>query len=225
MINVVCVWWGTKFPFAYVQNLKSMIERNTSHDFKFHVFSTEPIEGYSTKILKPGYEGWWNKLQMFDPIHSLGQRAIYFDLDTLVVNNLDWLFEYKGNMLGIEDVGSVNAHQPHLKDVFQAAVMSWNPLMMAHIWKNFDPTNMSVYRGDGEYLHSYLNPLQRDLIQHQFPGKLKSYKYQIYPDMLDDKVSIVCFHGRPSITQAMSESITGPLRTYHPQKWIKDYWR
>ena len=25
MINVVCVWWGTKFPFAYVQNLKSMI--------------------------------------------------------------------------------------------------------------------------------------------------------------------------------------------------------
>ena len=67
--------------------------------------------------------------------------------------------------------------------------------------------------------------MQRDLMQHLYPGRLKSYKYQIYPDMLDDKVSIVCFHGRPSIIQAMSESVTGPMKTYHPQQWIKDYWR
>ena len=59
----------------------------------------------------------------------------------------------------------------------------------------------------------------------KYPGKLKSYKYQIYPDMLDNKVSIVCFHGRPSIIQAMSESVTTPMATYHPQKWIQDYWR
>lgn len=225
MINVVCVWWGNKFPFSYVENLKSMVKRNTTHDFKFHVFSTHQVAEYSTKILKPGYSGWWNKLQLFDPIHSLGQRAIYFDLDTLIVNDIDWLFEYQGNILGIEDVGAVNKHQPYLKNVFQTGVMSWNPLMMANLWKAFDPNYMEMYRGDGEYLNAVLNPMQRDLMQHLYPGRLKSYKYQIYPDKLDDKTSIVCFHGRPSIMQAMSESVTTPMATYHPQNWIREYWR
>jgi hypothetical protein len=225
MTTVCCVHWGTKFPIEYVYNLKSAVERNTTKEHNFVVFSDRKIKDVETKILLPGYEGWWNKLQMFNPTNRLGRRAIYFDLDTLITGNLDWLFDYDGNMMGIEDVGAVNAHQPHLKNVFQSGVMSWNPLMMGHIWTRFNPAQMGHVRGDGEYMHSYLNPLQRDLLQHKYPNKLKSYKYQVYPNKPDKKTAIVCFHGRPSIIEAQRTSITTPMATYKPQNWIAEYWR
>jgi len=81
------------------------------------------------------------------------------------------------------------------------------------------------YRGDGEYLSSIINPYHRTLLQHKYPDKLKSYKYDVYPNRPKEEVSIVCFHGRPSIEQAMVETIVTPMRTYEPQTWIKDYWK
>ena len=228
MITVACVWWGTKFPIDYVINLKASIERNTTVDHKFVCFSDKDVPGIETKILKKGYDGWWNKLQLFDCSHGLSERVIYFDLDTLITGDLDWLFKYDGNFMGIEDVGSVNAHQPHLKNVLQSAVMSWKYYLWNSIWTHASHNINEVksqYRGDGEFLHGYMNPLRYQLIQREYPGRLKSYKYQVYPNRPDDKTSIVCFHGRPNIIQAQKESITTPMATYKPQNWIKDYWR
>ena len=108
MITVACVWWGTKFPIDYVINLKASIERNTTVDHKFICFSDKDVPNIETRILKKGYDGWWNKLQLFDCSHGLSERVIYFDLDTLITGDLDWLFNYNGNFMGIEDVGSVN---------------------------------------------------------------------------------------------------------------------
>ena len=64
--------WGDKFPEEYVYNLKSMVERNTTFEHNFVVFSDREWDGIDTRILKPGYDGWWNKLQMFDTSHKLG---------------------------------------------------------------------------------------------------------------------------------------------------------
>ena len=227
MITVACVLWGTKFPVQYVHNLKSMVERNSTIKHRFVCLSDKKVEGVETKILKPGYDGWWNKLQLFDPAQNLGERVVYLDLDTLIVNNIDWLLNYKGNFMGIEDVGAVNDHQPHLKGVMQSGVMSFNPLMYTQIWNqgSIDETLPKKFRGDGEFLNAVFSPLSRDLLQNVFPGRLKSYKYQVYPNRPDDKTSIICFHGRPSVIQAMNQSVTTPMRTYEPQKWIKEYWR
>ena len=227
MITVVCVCWGSKFPIAYVHNLKSMVERNTTVEHNFVCFSDRPINNINTKILRKGYDGWWNKLQMFDTSYGLSNRVIYFDLDTLIVNNIDWLMNYQGMFMGIEDVGAVNKHQPHLKNKMQSAVMSWNYPFNGNIWTDFisDPTNMNRFRGDGEYLNAAVSNTSRELLQKEFPGKLKSYKYQVYDTGIDDKTSIVCFHGRPSIIEAMSVPVQTSMQIYEPKKWIKDYWR
>jgi len=227
MITVACVYWGNKFPVEYVHNLKSMVERNTTVKNRFVCLSDKPVDGVETRILKPGYDGWWNKLQLFDLGAALGERVVYLDLDTLITGNIDWLLEYKGNFMGIEDVGAVNAHQPHLKNVLQTGVMAFSTSMNANIWRelSIDETIHKKFRGDGECLNAFFSPLNRDLLQHLYPGRLKSYKYQVYPNKPDNKTSIVCFHGRPSIIQAMKEPITTPMQTYHPQSWIKEYWR
>lgn len=227
-VSIVCVWWGDKFSEDYVLNLKSMIERNTTVDHEFVCFTDESINNVDYRILDKGYDGWWNKLQLFNPKHKLKERVVYFDLDTLITGNLDWLLNYDGNFMGIEDVGAVNEHQPHLKNVLQTGVMAFNSRMNSDIWTNLSKTmqeNTKNFRGDGELLNHYMSPIRRDLLQHLFPGRLKSYKYQVYPNRPDKKTSIVCFHGRPSIEQAMSVSITTPLTTYKPVNWISEYWR
>ena len=230
MITVACVFWGDKFSEDYVYNLKSMVERNTTVPHQFVCFSDRELEGIKTVKLIPGYEGWWNKMQMFNTDFRLGNRVVYLDLDTLIVGNIDWLLEYDGMFMGIEDLGSVNEHQPELKGRLQSGVMSWDYRLNSHLWNRFTSSGESQrYRGDGEYLNHIVPKYQRDFIQKKYKGKLKSYKYQVYSEGITDDLSIICFHGRPSIPQAMTETVTtgwkNSGKTYEPQDWIKDYWR
>ena len=230
MITVACVFWGDKFSDDYVYNLKSMVERNTTVPHQFVCFSDRKLEGIKTVKLIPGYEGWWNKMQMFNTDFKLGNRVVYLDLDTLIVDNIDWLLEYDGMFMGIEDLGAVNEHQPELKGRLQSGVMSWDYRLNSHLWNRFTSSGESQrYRGDGEYLNHIVPKYQRDFIQKRYKGKLKSYKYQVYSEGITDDLSIICFHGRPSIPQAMTETVTtgwkNSGKTYEPQDWIKDYWR
>jgi len=230
MITVACVFWGDKFSDDYVYNLKSMVERNTTVPHQFVCFSDRELEGIKTVKLIPGYEGWWNKMQMFNTDFKLGNRVVYLDLDTLIVDNIDWLLEYDGMFMGIEDLGAVNEHQPELKGRLQSGVMSWDYRLNSHLWNRFASSGESQrYRGDGEYLNHIVPKYQRDFIQKRYKGKLKSYKYQVYSEGITDDLSIICFHGRPSIPQAMTETVTtgwkNSGKTYEPQDWIKDYWR
>lgn len=230
MITVACVFWGDKFSEDYVYNLKSMVERNTTVPHQFVCFSDRELEGIKTVKLISGYQGWWNKMQMFNTDFRLGNRVVYLDLDTLIVGNIDWLLEYDGMFMGIEDLGAVNEHQPELKGRLQSGVMAWDYRLNSHLWNRFTSSGESQrYRGDGEYLNHIVPKYQRDFIQKKYKGKLKSYKYQVYSEGITDDLSIICFHGRPSIPQAMTETITtgwkNSGKTYEPQDWIKDYWR
>ena len=223
MITVACVLWGNKFSDKYAQNLKSMVERNTTVPHRFVCFSDRKIEGVETKFLRPGMQGWWNKLQLFDG--TLKGRVVYLDLDTLITGNIDWLMNYGGAFAGIEDLGSVNSHQKHLIGVLQSGVMSFDVAKVDWIWFEFMMKQSIItaqFRGDGEYLNSVIK--KPDLFQRMYPNQIKSYKYQVYPNNVEG-TSIVCFHGRPSIIQSMNESVTTPMKTYEPQDWVKDYWK
>ena len=227
-VTVTCVYWGNKFSLDYVYNLKAAVERNTTVPHKFVCYADRSIPNVETRILRPGYEGWWNKLQLFDAANKVSDRVVYLDLDTIITGNIDWLLNDRSWFMGIEDVGAVNAHQPHLKNVLQTGVMAWDFDPNSHIWNTFVLSYdmvVDTYRGDGEYLSSLVNPYHRTLLQHKYRNSLKSYKYDVYPNKLMDETSIVVFHGRPSIEQAFTETIKTPMATYEPQEWIKDYWR
>jgi len=227
MISVVCVFWGDKFPIEYVYNLQSMVKRNTTVPHEFVVFSDRQIPNIKTKILDKGLSGWWNKMQLFNTKFGLQKDVVYFDLDTVITGNIDWLMNYDTVLMGIEDLGSVNKHQPHLIGRFQSGVMKWNYVLGNSVWNTFLQNQhvMGMIRGDGEFLNEFIPKERRELIQRVFPNRLKSYKYQVYGEGLRDKTSIVCFHGRPSIIEAMNETVKTSIAEYKPQNWIKDYWR
>ena len=98
-VNVVCVNWGKKYSPEYVFRLHNMIESNTTHEFKMFCLTDTP-EIYTDKIkgvlLKPGLEGWWNKMQLFREDVLPRGEYIYFDLDVVIVDNIDCLFEHEG---------------------------------------------------------------------------------------------------------------------------------
>jgi len=225
MVTVMCVFWGDKFSKDYVYNLKTAVERNTTVPHKFVCLTDQLLDGVETLTLRPGLTGWWNKMQMFDG--RVKGRIVYLDLDTIIIDNIDWLLQYDGPFAGIEDLGCVNPHQPHLKGKLQSGVMAWESSDADWIWNEFSFRKglaVSAFRGDGEYLESVVPVHRRVLLQRKFPQKIKSYKYEVYPDNYKG-TSIVCFHGRPSIIQAMTETVTTPRSTFEPQEWIKDYWR
>lgn len=224
MITVACVMWGKKFPQKYVHNLKKAVEENTTVPHKFVCLSDKTIPGVETKLLKPGFEGWWNKLQLFDKRTGLSGRVVYLDLDTIITGNIDWLLNYDGIFMGIEDLGSVNRHQQHLKGVMQSGVLAFDIDKYDLLWAEFllsQQSTVAMFRGDGEYLNSVVR--KRNLLQHLFPGKLKSYKYEVYPDNIGD-ASIICFHGRPNIEEAFTETTELSWALFKPQHWIKKYW-
>jgi hypothetical protein len=225
MVTVMCVLAGDKFSKDYVYNLKAAVARHATVPHRFVCLSDQFIDGVETLVLRPGLEGWWNKMQMFDG--RVTGRIVYLDLDTLVIDNIDWLLEYDGNFAGIEDLGHVNAHQPHLIGKLQSGVLAWDSEDADWIWNEFSFRKglaVSAFRGDGEYLEAVIPKHKRVLLQRLYPNQIKSYKYDVYPDNYQG-ASIICFHGRPSVIQAMTETVTTPVRSYEPQSWVGDHWR
>ena len=98
-VDVVCVNWGVKYSTDYVYRLYKMISNNTLKDFKFFCL-TDDLELYKDPIipikLHPGFDGWWNKIQLFrDDILPKGEY-LYFDLDVVIVDNIDCVFDHPG---------------------------------------------------------------------------------------------------------------------------------
>jgi|TARA_B100000282_G_C31627357_1_gene442207 hypothetical protein len=232
-IDVVCVKWGTEYSDEYVHILKAMVERNSTVPFHFKAFTDGPIEGIDCVPLSPGLNGWWNKLQLFNPAHQLSERIVYFDLDTVITKNIDFFLEYDRDFCGIENLGVNNKYEnpAAYRNVFQSGVLAWNRNFAYFIWNIFvnqkDELIKNV-RGDGELLHMIFSQTGRpvDLFQHLWPGKLKSYKYQIYENGLDDETAIICFHGTPRPHEAIGPESTFPWGVeFKANPWVADYWR
>ena len=98
-VDVVCVNWGTKYGYEYVERLYRMVKKNTTFDFQMYCLTDNP-KLYSGNIkgirLKPGLVGWWNKLQLFEKNVLPDGEYLYFDLDVVIVDNIDCLFNYSG---------------------------------------------------------------------------------------------------------------------------------
>jgi len=237
MLDVVCVKWGTEYSDDYVKILKAMVERNTTVPFNFKAFTDGPIEGIDTYQLPSGLNGWWNKLYLFAKHHAydnvLCDRVVYFDLDTVITKNIDFFMQYDGNFCGIENLGVNNRYEnpENYRNVFQSGVLAWRRDWATFIWDIFVDRKEEILqnvRGDGELLHMIFSQFDHniDLFQHIWPGKLKSYKYQVYETGLDDETAIVCFHGTPRPHEAIGPESTFPWGVeFVANPWVGDYWK
>ena len=110
--NVVCIKWGNKFGADYVNSLYKMVEKNLTIPHRFVCFTDEPegiVEGVEirpfNKLDDSGLpEKAWKKLGLFtDQLADLKGRALFLDLDVVIMKNIDEFFEVPGEFVIIKD--------------------------------------------------------------------------------------------------------------------------
>jgi hypothetical protein len=91
-MNVVCVLKSQNssiYNADWVYKLERAVNRNISIPHRFICLSDIELECNFLK-LKNDFNGWWNKIQLFDPEFFLGE-TLYFDLDVVITKPLDKL--------------------------------------------------------------------------------------------------------------------------------------
>jgi len=187
----------------YVHNLRAQVAEHLKAEHIFAVYSDsqEPY-GDGIEVRDPpaaGLKGWWNKIGLFRPNAWLDdERVIYFDLDTFVVDSIDFMADYQGRFAMLAPYGLPGINP--LFDGPQSGVMAWEAGFGAHIWDKFKAEGYpDVPGGDQKFINDMaLNP---DLWQAKFPGKFASYKLDCQHGV-PDGVAVCGFHGLPRPHQA-----------------------
>lgn len=166
MLTFVTWFWGDKFSSDYVKILKSSIARNTKQPHRFLCVTDKgEIPGIETTILMdPGFakmKGCFCRLRMFDTVWQrdvgINDRFISIDLDTVIVGDLDPLFDRKEDFLIMQGANSKNPCK------FNGALMLITPGSHEEVWDDF-----TLQRAKDAPYHEF--PDDQGWIWHKVPG-------------------------------------------------------
>lgn len=265
-INVICIKWGKDYYVADdVNKLYSMITRNTKYPIDFYCFTEYP-EGLNPNIyvkplpefvrVKKGEEEYAQKYAYRkeaglcdDHLGGLeGQRVFFFDLDSLIVGNLDEFFEYpqgenfyiindwhtKGDTVGqascysfvVGTLGFVKryfeAHPKEVVEKFYTASQAYLSAKVIEKWGhlNFWPDNwFKSFR-----FHCLPRWYLRFFIAPSIPKVpgLKMIAFHGLPDLDDAAKGIWCSDKN---NRKYPRGIKKIYKHLKPATWIYEYWK
>jgi hypothetical protein len=154
-----------------------------------------------------------------------GQYIFYIDLDTLIVNNIDQLLKSQ-----VENIVVLRDFYYGLKKtatLVGSGLMMWKHGQFNHVWDNFISNADEHVERAGTYGDQWW-------IQQQVPAPV--FWQDLYPEQvvsfkvhcrkgLSPTARIVCYHGRPSIPESISEISVLGKTIIAPQPWVLKHWR
>lgn len=225
MNNFVCVYWGNKYPYDYVQKLYNMVERHTTIDYNFIALTedltlkrkvTGDIE--VRKLPHHDYEGWWNKLQMFCPELQLEGNNLYMDLDVVILDNIDDMFTFGDD----ETFGVINNFNLSTK-IFNSSVLKFNnktaTRLIWHPWLQ-NRNHLKREAGDQDVISMLVNhkpetkvmPNQWTFSYKWFSREKPRYHKTEWTFEKDPNAKVAVFHGNPNPHES-------------DQEWVKSAWK
>ena len=170
-LTIACVRVGRKYGPEYVAHLASMCRRHIGEPFTFACLTDKPDElpaGTEYRSITGEAWGWWVKLELFKPGQFPAScRVLYFDLDTVILANIDDLARYDGQFAGL---GCARSNR-----LFSSGIMAWEAGTVDRIWSEWLAANKPLLgSGDDEWIDRVCPHAHR--LQHKFPG-LYQYKY------------------------------------------------
>lgn len=209
---VVCVLKsGYYFNEKYVVNLKRMVERNLTIPHDFVCLTDYPsINGCDIIPLENSkLNSWWSKLELFrkDLFHGI-EKVIYFDLDTIILSNIDIFSTLEKPFYGLRPWNRAN----FMKGNMASGIMVWKPGNYGFLYEKSKKIVDHKYLNDQEYLSRVLKEYGFEywFLQDEIPG-IRSFKRECRQG-LPINTRIVCFHGRPWIHEVL-------------EPWVKQNWR
>ena len=217
--DVVCIWTGTgsRFTPHYVEKLRNMVENNTNRKYNFFCLLPEtdfdllPDSIAKIALPEPFLEPrGWNMVHLFKGYQNLSNDLVYFDLDTVIVDNIQFLFDLDTRFAVLEDFGPG-------RPLFGGAVMLWRQTDYLWVYDEFNKSVMkdNKFRGRADLWYGYLIQSKNfniDWLQDIFPKKFASYKIDLDRGDIKQDTAVVCFHGEPLPHEVKN-------------KWVKRYWK
>ena len=225
MTDVCVVNWGTKYSTDYTVKLYNMVKRNTTKDFKFYVL-TDDTDRYNqydhinALHLDTTDQGWWCKMQMFNKGVLPDGEYLYFDLDVVIVDNIDCFFEHEsfgitrdfirpddGLLLGKEYNSSAlrfnNTTTQGIYDYYvqnktywaskQREVHFFGDQNVISSYVNHYTDYLNVF--PDEWLWSYKKGVER--------GKTAGDRSRMFGDSIPKGGRVCVFHGSPNPTEVL----------------------
>lgn len=197
ILTVACVLRsGGVYTPEWAQRLQVGVAAHLAQDHRFVCLSDVLVDGVETLSLRHAYDGWWSKIELFEP-GLFGGPVLYLDLDCLVIGPLDDLFEYDGFRM-CRDFLQPRSHN--------SSVMAWSR-DMSHVYDAFrvNPAAM-IKRYDRERPQGRLGD-QAFIEDHAGEigtfdsGRVVSFR-QSARNVRPENASVVAFHGRPKPHEA-----------------------
>ena len=251
--NVICIKWGTYYKPKYVNNLYHSVKRNTKYNINFYCITDDgegldpeiivkPLPIMNVPVLKYAYQKEAGLCE--DNLCGLnGQRVLYFDLDTVIVDNIDCFFEYpEGDKFYI-----INDWNTIGNSTGQASCYSFVVGTLGYVKEYFEQHSEEVYEkfytASQEYLSSKViekygklnfwpDSWSRSFRFHCLPTPYIPFLRRFKMATIPHGAKIICFHGRPKLEDAIighwKES--NPWKRFwykhlKPVKWIEEYWK
>ena len=132
-------------------------------------------ENIIQRVVTPHYKTWWNKVHMFRDDIGLEGRIVFMDLDVVIINNIDHLWDFEGDAFVI--IQDFNRCRIKNWKVRNSSVMKFYPGCENQVWHEFDKHKMDVINrmhGDQDWVTKMLpnsNMWPRDWIM--------SYKWEM----------------------------------------------
>lgn len=240
-VKIICLKWGTKYPAEYVNRLYRMINNHLTIPFEFYCL-TDNSNGLYHEVnvlnleIEEGLKGWWYKLQLFKKdFYGLGGQAMFLDLDVVIVNNINALFEtQKDSFMIIRDLKPGN--------VYNSSVFKLELGSQPHVWDQFlldKESIISRMHGDQDWISEVVNDAElwpnnwvvsfkkecNARIQHSFGSLGQFFRSKGFFLPKGDAVQpteakIVYFHGKPDPHDVADQ----PYDMWKKAPWIKKEW-
>jgi hypothetical protein len=211
-----------------------MLSHHITPGIRFHVYTEadRPVPAPMIKHALTNWsisgpkQSWWYKMQLFNPAHHAGP-LLYFDLDTVIVRNIDWIWQQPLRYLwAVRDFKYL--WRPHDYQI-NSSIMWWDTRRFESAWQALQCQTlkkvMSENRGDQDYLARVISANDFRLFD---PERVKSWRWQSLDGgydfskkcykkpstgtQIDHHTSVMIFHGRPK-----PSDITDPV--------ILQYWK
>jgi hypothetical protein len=234
--------WGTLYDAEYVNVLFNAARANLTGPFQF-VCLTDDATGLDKAIVahpipefgltpRQWRGGGWPKIAVFlADLYGLSGRALFIDLDMMIVGDLNPFFEYGEGIVAIDEGAWVGKPPSTMSSIFAFDIGGHTELVTKI---QPDPDAMEDRYGyEQTYIHHEANHIS------YWPGPwLASFKRHLRRPVLvdlilapkrpDEEVKVVVFHGKP---RAKDRAIAGqgnrdklPHYVIAPVDWVRDYW-
>lgn len=237
---VFCMKWGTLYGPEYVNRLYSMVNRNLSYEFKMVCFTDDetgiidevqcfPIPEMELPSNLP--ERMWKKLTTLkSDLYDLKGRALFLDLDIVIVDNIDCFFDVEGEFRIIKDHSWRSWRITGNSSVYRFDIGEHGYVFDEFI-ANFD-TIKDLHRNEQEYLTQAF--YDKGKLQYWDQSWCPSYKYDCvsrFPLMVWKKpiipegAKIIIFHGEINPHKAIKGGRGKWYRYVRAAPWVADYWK